>query len=135
MKNEHNVGQGMRMTTRQFTDLQRRNDATSKQSAGAPSSANKLSANKLAENNAAPYSTQLLHSTREASNDDFACSEQTRTFRMTRFGAQEGSVEEILQQIEQEKNAGKTGKFSLFRSALLIGALLFVGYLFSGLMS
>ena len=118
------------MTTRQFTDLQRRNDATSKQSAGAPSSANKLSAN-----NAAPYSTQRLHSTREASNDDFACSEQTRTFRMTRFGAQEGSVEEILQQIEQEKNAGKTGKFSLFRSALLIGALLFVGYLFSGLMS
>lgn len=123
------------MTTRQFTDHQRRNDITSKQSASVPSSANKMSANKPTANKAAPYNSQRLLTTREASNDDFAGSEQTRTFRMTRFGAQEGSVEEILQQIEQEKNAGKPGKFSLFRSAVLIGALLFVGYLFSGLMS
>ncbi len=72
---------------------------------------------------------------REASNDEFASSEQTRTFRITHFGIQEGSVEDILAQIEQEKNADKPGIFSFFRLALLACALLYVGYMVSNLIN
>lgn len=71
----------------------------------------------------------------EASNDEFASSDQTRTFRITRFGIQEGSVDDILAQIEQEKNADKPGIFSFFRIALLVCALLYVGYMVTNLLN
>lgn len=114
----------MQMTKYQLTEILGRLDEAGQQHDGK---------SKAADQKATRKHSDFIQ--REASNDEFASPAQTRTFRVTRFGIQEGSVEDILAQIEQEKNAEKPGIFSFFRLAMLACALLFVGYMISKLLN
>ena len=124
MKRNQPVGQGLQMTKYQLTEILGRIDEAGQQRDG----------NRKAVDQTASRKPSVLNQL-EASNDEFASPEHTRTFRITRFGIQEGSVEDILAQIEQEKSADKPGIFSFFRLALLAFALLYVGYMVSNLLN